>query len=115
MTKERKPKRNVEKTSRPSGTSEDAVERKLINLAVDLAAKQMEDGTATSQVVTHFLKLATSKANLELEILRKQSAFLTAKTDALESVKRVEELTDAALQAMRSYTGVGGENGGEDS
>lgn len=83
----------------------EARENQLIALAVDLAEQQLRDGTASSQVITHYLKLASTKERLEKEILEKQKDLLDAKTDALRSAKRVEELYSNALQAMRMYSG----------
>lgn len=92
--------------SRPAITPE-ARENQMISLAVDLAEQQLRDGTASSQVITHFLKLATAKERLEREILEKQKDLVTAKTEALQSQKRVEALYSEALKAMRNYNGQG--------
>ena len=85
--------------------SPEAREKQMISLAVDLAEQQLMDGTASSQVITHFLKLGTQKERIEQEILEKQKELITAKTEALQSQKRVEELYADALAAMRSYQG----------
>ena len=82
-------------------------ELQMISLAVDLAEKQLMDGTASSQVITHYLKLGSSKERIEKEILEKQKELITAKTEALKSQKRVEELYAEALKAMRIYNGQG--------
>ena len=95
------------KKSRPA-LSPEAQESRMISLAVDLAEKQLMEGTASSQVITHFLKLGSVKAQLETEKLRKETALLEAKTEALESSARVEELYNNAITAMRSYSGLGG-------
>lgn len=92
------------KRIRPALTP-DARENQMIALAVDLAEKQLIEGTASSQVITHFLKLATSRERLEREKLEKENELLRAKTEAIESAKRVEELYSDALRAMRSYRG----------
>lgn len=92
------------KKIRPALTPE-ARENQMIALAVDLAEKQLLEGTASSQVITHFLKLATSRERLEREKLEKENELLRAKTEAIESAKRVEELYSDALRAMRSYRG----------
>lgn len=91
---------------RPAITPE-ARENQMISLAVDLAEQQLRDGTASSQVITHFLKLATAKERIEREILEKQKDLISAKTEALQSAKRVEELYANALDAMRRYNGQG--------
>ena len=91
---------------RPALTPE-ARENQLISLATDLVEQRLIDGTASSQETTHFLKLATSKARLEREILEKQAELITAKTENLKSAKRIEELYTEALNAMRNYAGQG--------
>lgn len=91
---------------RPALTPE-ARENQLISLAVDLAEKQLQEGTASSQVITHYLKLGSTKERIEKEILEKQKELITAKTEAMRSAKRVEELYSNALDAMRRYSGNG--------
>lgn len=90
---------------RPPATTPEARENQMIALAVDLAEKQIRAGTASSQVISHFLKMGSTKERLEKEILEKQKDLITAKTDAIQSAKRVEELYKNALDAMRMYTG----------
>lgn len=80
-------------------------EDQLIALAVDCAEQQMRDGTASAQVITHYLKLGSTKARLENEKLIEENKLLRAKTEALQSAKRVEELYSDALEAMRRYSG----------
>lgn len=92
---------------RPALTPE-ARENQMISLAVDLAEKQLIEGTASSQVITHFLKLGSTKERIEKEILMKQKDLITAKTEAIQSAQRVEELYENALKAMREYSGRGG-------
>lgn len=96
------PKRSI----RPA-ISPEARENQMIALAVDLAEKQLIEGTASSQVITHYLKLGSTKERIEKEILEKQKELITAKTEALQSAKRVEELYANALNAMRNYSGQG--------
>lgn len=91
---------------RPALTPE-ARENQMISLAVDLAAKQLQDGTASSQVITHFLKLGTVKEKLERERLEEENRLLKAKTKALESAEEVKVLYEDALKAMRNYAGQG--------
>ena len=84
-----------------------AREQQLANLAYNLAEQQLRDGTASSQVITHFLKAATAKAELEKEKLRKENTLLAAKAEAIESQKRSEEMFAEAIKAMKNYTGNG--------
>lgn len=97
------------KKRRPALTPE-ARENQLIALAVDLVEKRLIEGTASSQETTHFLKLASSKARIEKEILERQKDLITARTEALQSQKRVEELYAEAIKAMRKYSGQGNDN-----
>ena len=101
------------KPMRPALTPE-AQENQMISLAVGLAEKQLRDGTASSQVITHYLKLGSSRERLEQEIKEKEKALLVAKTESLKSAQRVEELYSEALKAMRTYAGVGDPNNGEE-
>lgn len=96
----------VNQKGRPALTPE-ARENQLINYAINLAEKQLLEGTASSQVITHYLKLGSTKERIEKEILEKQKDLITAKTEALQSQKRVEELYANALAAMRNYNGHG--------
>ena len=93
------------KHKRRPGMSVEARENQLISLAVDLAEKQLMEGTASSQVITHYLKLGSTKERIEKEILEKQKELIEAKTEALHSAKRMEELYANALSAMRNYRG----------
>lgn len=94
--------------TRPAISSE-ARENQLINMAMDLAEQQLRDGTARSQVITHFLKLATEKEKTERELLLLQKELVKAKTDALEAAVRNEELFNNAIKAMAEYNGEGGD------
>jgi len=103
------PKKDVEppKRRRPPATTPEARENQLISLAVDLAEKQLLEGTASSQVISHYLKLGSTKERIEKEILEQQKLLIQAKTDSLKSAKKVEELYTNALNAMRTYSGQG--------
>lgn len=94
---------------RPALTAESR-ENQLIYLATELAEKQLLEGTASSQVITHYLKLGSTKEKLEKEILEKQKELITAKTEALQSTKQVEELYTKAIEAMKNYSGNLNEN-----
>lgn len=94
---------------RPALTPE-ARENQLIYLATELAEQQLRDGTASSQVITHYLKLGSSKEKIEKEILERQKELITAKTEALQSTKRIEELYSNAILAMKNYSGNGGDD-----
>lgn len=97
------------KNVRPPLTPE-ANENQMISLAMDLVRQRLIDGTASSQETTHFLKLGSSKAKAEMEKLRHENELLQAKTEALQSSKRIEELYADAISAMKSYSGHGDED-----
>ena len=99
--------------SRPARSPE-ARENQLISLAYDLAEERLRAGTATSAEVVHFLKLGSLKERQELELNKKKMELMEAKTEALQSAKRIEELYGAAIDAMRRYSGVGSEMEFED-
>lgn len=86
--------------------SPEARENELIAAAVNLAEKQLLDGTASPSVITHYLKLASSRERLQKEKLERENAVLKAKAEAYESNRRTEELYSKAIEAMRSYSGM---------
>lgn len=89
------------------GLTPEAREDQLVALATNLAEKQLLEGTASSQVISHFLKIGSTKERIEREILEQQKELVIAKTEALKSEKRVEELYKEALNAMKVYSGQG--------
>ena len=91
---------------RPALTPE-ARENQLIYLATDLAEKQLREGTASSQVITHYLKLGSTKEKLEREKLAEENNLLRAKRENLQSQKSVEEKYIKAINAMKRYSGNG--------
>lgn len=107
MAKVKMTNTNDTSTKMRAALTPEARENQLIYLATDLAEKQLREGTASSQVITHYLKLGSSKEKLEQDILRENKKLLTAKTEALQSAKRVEELYTEAITAMRRYSGHG--------
>lgn len=89
---------------RPATTPEGR-ENQLISLAMDLAEKWLRNGTAPAQVVTHFLKLGSTRDELEKQKLLRENLLLSAKVEQIASGKKIEELYAAALKAMREYSG----------
>ena len=100
---------NTNRKIRPALTPE-ARENQMIALAVDLVEQRLLDGTASSQETTHFLKLGSMKNRLEMEKLQEENRLLKARTEALQSAKRVEELYSEAIKAMRRYSGQGSDD-----
>lgn len=93
------------KKKSPPAMSQESRENQMISLAVNLAEQQLREGVASSQVITHYLKLGSTKEKLEKDILKEQRDKLRAQTEMIQSAKRVEELYKNALDAMRSYSG----------
>lgn len=98
--------RSSKQLYRPALTPE-ARENQLIALAVDEAERQLRDHTASSQVITHFLKLATAREKLEQERLKAEIELQKAKIKALDNAEEIKVLYENAIKAMRSYGGYG--------
>ena len=98
-------RQNGKSPRRPPARSPEEYEERLVSMSMELAERQIREGTATSQVLTHFLKAASTRERLEREKLQRENELLRARAEALESSKRVEELYADALRAMRSYSG----------
>ena len=105
MAKKKKLENTIERPKLPPAMSLEARENQLIALAYDVAEERLRNGTATSQEVTHFLKLGSTKDRIEKEIMEKQKILITAKTEALQSQRRLEELFSDAMEAFRKYSG----------
>lgn len=86
-------------------TTPEARELQLIALATDLAEKQLRDGSASSQIVVHYLKLGSSKERIEKEIMEKQRDLIVAKTKSFESADKLEKMYEDAMEAMSRYRG----------
>lgn len=110
----KKTKTNGEyKPLRPALTPESRANQ-LVALAYDLAEKQLREGTASSQVITEFLKLGSSENKLKMEKLEEENKLLRAKTEKIQSEQRSEEMFAEAIKAMRQYQGRGPEEEDED-
>lgn len=89
---------------RPASTPEGR-ENQMVGLAVDLAEQQLTQGTASAQVISHYLKLGSTRERLEQDRLHQENELLKAKVQQLASSQRIEELYEDALNAMRTYAG----------
>lgn len=90
---------------RAKAKTPEARENQLVQAAVDLAEQQLLDGTASPSVITHYLRLGSTKNQLEKEKLERENELLKAKTEAIYNAQRIEELYNNAIQAMRVYSG----------
>lgn len=97
-------KTKKKRESRPASNPE-AREQQLVSLAVDLAEKQLRDGTASPSVINHFLKIASTRETIEREMMQKQAKLLEAKTTSMSREQDNEAMTKKALDAMKSYSG----------
>lgn len=91
--------------SRPATTPE-SQENRMIRLAVDMAEEQLRNKTASVQVLTHYLKLATTRETVEREKLKLENKLLEAKTSQIGSDEANKSSAEAALAAMRTYVGL---------
>lgn len=94
----------MKRAQAPSPTM-DGREAQLINLAINRAEQQLQDGTASSQVITHFLRLGTERAKLEREKIAAEVALANAKVEMIKSQQTSEELYQEAISAFKSYSG----------
>lgn len=85
--------------------SPEAVENNIISLAMDLAEKRIKDGTASSQIVTHFVRRGSRKEKLEEELISQKKDLMAKKMELMESQQKVEALFKDALDAMKVYSG----------
>lgn len=97
-----KKKQTEDKGMRPATTPE-AREQQLVSLAVNLAEKQLRDGTASPSVINHFLKIASTRETIEREMLEKQKALIEAKASSINKDREAEDLAKAAIEAMKNY------------
>lgn len=104
----RKPQPLEDVPTRPPATTPEARELQMISLADSLAERQLREGTASAQVITHYLKLASTRERLENEKLQKDILLKDAQIEQLASVKNIEKLYTEAIEAMREYGGSGG-------
>lgn len=99
-----------EEPKRKKALSPEARENQMIAYATNLAEKQLREGTASSQVIVHYLKLGSSKERLEKQLLSEQVKLAEAKTELIQSTQKIEQLYSDAIDAMRRYTGHGDDN-----
>lgn len=97
---------SIKSSNFPPSTSPEGQEQRMIALAINLAEQQLRDGTASSQVISHYLKLATIEERNKQLLDEQKLEYMKAKTEAMKSAKHVEEMYEEAIKAMREYAGV---------
>lgn len=95
----------AKRTRRRTAVTDEGRENQMVSAAIDLAEKQLVEGTASAQVITHYLKLGSTREKLEQERLKRENLLLDSKVEQMASAGRVEELYGKALDAMRTYAG----------
>lgn len=105
MVERRQTDAEIPKSKRPPGTTPEAVENRLVSLAAERAEQQLRDGTASAQVITHFLKLGSTRERLEQAKLAAENELLEEKRKHLQSIENVEQMYKDALGAMSTYQG----------
>lgn len=105
MVARRQSKPDPQVSRRRPATTPEGRENQLISAAVELAERQLLDGTASAQVISHYLKLGSSREKLEQHRIGLENELLKAKAESIASAQRVEELYKTALNAMRTYSG----------
>lgn len=95
--------------TRPPARTPEEQENRMISLAVGLAEKQLKDGTASPTIINHYLKLATTKEQHELEKVKLENQLLKARTEQISSQARSETMYKEAIEAFRVYSGNGSE------
>lgn len=104
MTRAKSDGKGTPRGRKPATTPEQK-ENQLVGLAISLAEQQLREGTASSQVISHYLKLGTTREQLEQQKIISENRLLQAKVESLESAKNIEKMYSEAISAMKSYSG----------
>lgn len=104
--KRRPPKRKPEEDLEPvPARTEMEEEKRAGGYAMDLAIKQLREGTASSQIIVHFLKINSQKEQAELEKTRREIELLKAKKKAIESAEEQDKKYEEVIKAISAYAG----------
>lgn len=93
------------KRRKTSGRSIEFRENELISLSLDLAEKKIREETASSQLITHFLKLGSLRERKEIEKLERENELLRIKAESIERQDKIEELYSDAIKYLKEYRG----------
>ena len=91
----------------PPALTIEARENQMISLADEEAERRIRSGKASDSLLLHYLKLGTSKNELEKEKLENENLLLKAKAASIEQQAKTEEMYANAIKAMQVYTGNG--------
>lgn len=95
--------------SDPPALTPEARQAQLIAKAERLAEKKLEDGTASPQIIVHYLRLATEREKKQNEALEAKIALDKAKVQQIESMAKMEELFGDAMAMFKIYSGANDE------
>ena len=90
--------------SRPASTPDDR-ETQMIELADALAERQLREGTASSQVLTHYLKLGSSRERKEQAMIQANLELAMAKVEQISNQAQLQDMFAEAIRAMTMYQG----------
>ena len=107
--KKRPPVKKAALAPMPPARTEEELEKRAVGLATNLAIEQMRNGTASSQIITHFLKLGSQKEQAELEKIRNEIELLKTKKKAIEASEEQDRKYEEVIKAIAAYTGKDGE------
>lgn len=93
------------KRRRPAAKTPEAREQQLVSLAFDLAEKQLAEGTASAQVITHYLKIGSVRDKYELEKIKQETKLLDAKIEDINNAQDMKALYAEAMSAFAGYSG----------
>lgn len=99
---EKKPERVI---NQQPATTPESREQQLVRRAIDLAEKQLIEGTASAAVITHYLKIGSTRESIERDILEKQAKLIEAKASNISKDRDAQDLAKAAIEAMKNYGG----------
>ena len=105
MAAARKPPESPQPKRRRPATTPEARNNQLISAAFDLAEKQILEGTASAQVISHFLKEGSLRTKLEMKKIELESDLLLVKKESIQAAAATEQIAKEALEAMRAYSG----------
>lgn len=103
-----------ESRRRPPALSPEAAERRCIESAYSLAQRQLDEGTASPSVITHFLKMGTARAQYETEKLAADTELTKAKRVSIQKSDELQEQLSEAMAAMKRYRGHQDDEGDEE-
>lgn len=105
MAVTRRPAGTKDKPVRPPARTPKQIEDELISATYELARQQIADKSVSSQTMSHFLKMGSSREEAERKKLESENALLKARVDNLQSMVNSESLAAEAIAAFRAYAG----------